>query len=189
MNTLSSGSFARNSLTFWCLTRKCFFLSLLRPLDIIGTLDMVDPLVLPRCCQLAIQTRARFTKSSSHLIRQARPDCLSTTTDGRRTEKSTRGAHYAREIMSPNCDADHCQGTLPFKNGEGEHTTATDSQVRANTRSEKGGAWGSTQIMQFKERKKWGDTFCNRLRHLAGGQNNFEREFLNDVFILYLQRW
>lgn len=41
INTLSSGSFARNSLTFWCFTRKCFFFSLLSPLDISGALDIL----------------------------------------------------------------------------------------------------------------------------------------------------
>lgn len=29
INTLSNGSFARNNLTFWCFTRKCFFLRIL----------------------------------------------------------------------------------------------------------------------------------------------------------------
>lgn len=41
MNTLSRGSLARNNFTFWCLTRKCFFFSLLSPLENCGTLDMV----------------------------------------------------------------------------------------------------------------------------------------------------
>lgn len=61
MKTLRRGSFARNSLTFWCLTRKCFFLSLLSPLDICGTLDMFFALMLatntsritPPCCTFA----------------------------------------------------------------------------------------------------------------------------------------
>lgn len=47
MKTLRRGSFARNSLTFWCLTRKCFFLSLLSPLDICNALDMFLVLVPP----------------------------------------------------------------------------------------------------------------------------------------------
>lgn len=32
INTLKIGSFARNNLTFWCLTRKCFFL-IIRGID------------------------------------------------------------------------------------------------------------------------------------------------------------
>ena len=51
MKTLSSGSFARKSLTFWCLTRKCFFLSLLNPLDS-GALDILAVLTIDQ--QIAI---------------------------------------------------------------------------------------------------------------------------------------
>lgn len=68
INTLSSGSFARNSLTFWCFTRKCFFFSLLSPLDICGALDMLVS-VLQLDCQ-----RTRICNSLSPFERISCPE-------------------------------------------------------------------------------------------------------------------